>query len=209
MSSPRGEGQYFTERPEVTSKPRMISVRLADLDLDLVTDRGVFAVNAVDPGTRFLLEEAPSPPATGTIVDLGCGYGAIAVALAKRSPAADVVAIDVNRRALALCAANAERNGVQVRVAHADDVGPDLEITALYSNPPVRIGKQALHDLLLRWLGRLDPGSSAYLVVLRHLGADTLTTWLSDSGFPTERLRSRRGYRILQVQPAQPSPHDR
>lgn len=167
----------------------------------LVTDRGVFSGDRVDPGTRALLVEGP--PTTGPVLaDVGCGYGPIAVTLALRSPNATVWAVDVNERARALCAANAEANGVadRVRVVAPDDVPDDLVVDQVWSNPPIRIGKAALHDLLTSWLRRLRPGSGcAELVVQKHLGADSLVRWLDGQGWPTTRTASRGGYRILHV----------
>ena len=170
----------------------------------------------VDPGTRLLLQEAPAPTAAmGDVIDLGCGYGPIAVTLAQRSPEVRVWAVDVNERAVALCAQNAEANGVtNVRPVAVDELGtplvgdpddlaalPDLRFGGLWSNPPIRIGKPALHLLLSTWLGRLRPDGRAWLVVQRHLGADSLADWLETQGWPTNRLLSRAGYRLLEVGP--------
>ncbi len=192
---------YFDPDPTVASQPRQVQLVLPDVTLDLTTDRGVFAGHAVDPGTRFLLLEAPPPPPHGDLLDLGCGYGPIAVTLAHRSPDATVWAVDVNRRALALAAANARASGVgDVRARQPDDVPPDVRFVGIWANPPVRIGKAALHELLSHWLERLVPGGRAWLVVHKHLGADSLVAWLAGEGFATERRRSRRGYRLLEVQ---------
>jgi 16S rRNA (guanine1207-N2)-methyltransferase len=177
-----------------------VRLALPDMTLDLDTDRGVFARTDIDPGTKLLLLEAPAPAPAGDHLDLGCGYGPVALALARRAPAATVWAVDVNRRALALTEANAAANGLaNVRVAEPDDVPAEVRFTTLWSNPPIRIGKEALHELLLRWLPRLAPGGRAVLVVQKHLGADSLATWLEAQGFPTTRLRSRAGYRLLEV----------
>jgi 16S rRNA (guanine1207-N2)-methyltransferase len=172
---------------------------LPDLTVELVTDRGVFSADRVDPGTRYLLSDGPPVPDHATdVVDVGCGYGPIAIALAIRRPAACVWAIDVNRRALALCAENAAAIGLSnVRARAPEDVPPEVRFDALWSNPPIRIGKAALHELLDSWLRRLTPGGHAYLVVQKHLGADSLQRWLVDSGWPTSRLGSRAGYRLL------------
>lgn len=197
---------YFDPEPSVPSQPGQVTLVLPDLTLELTTDRGVFARHAVDPGTRFLLLEAPAPPAQGDLVDLGCGYGPIAVALAQRSPGATVWAVDVNRRALALTAANARANSAgNVRPKEPEDVPGDLRFAAIWTNPPVRIGKAALQTLLSQWLERLAPDGRAWLVMHKHLGADSLVRWLVDQGFPTQRLRSRRGYRLLEVH-ARPTP---
>jgi 16S rRNA (guanine1207-N2)-methyltransferase len=168
----------------------------------LVTDRGVFASDGIDPGTKLLLLEAPPPgDAPATVLDLGCGYGPIAIALALRAPRAVVWAIDPNERARALCAANAQRAHVadRVRVCAPDDVADGVAFDRIYSNPPIRIGKTALHDLLRTWLDRLAPHGAAYLVVLKHLGADSLARWLEGEDWRVTRLLSRRGYRVLEV----------
>jgi 16S rRNA (guanine1207-N2)-methyltransferase len=169
----------------------------------LATDRGVFSADQVDPGTRVLLAEGPAVAPGATLVDVGCGYGPIAVSLALRAgPGAVVWAVDVNERARDLCRANAAANGVadRVRVVAPDEVPDDLVVDQLWSNPPIRIGKAALHDLLRTWLGRLRPGSgTAALVVQKHLGADSLARWLQDQGWPTTRTSSRAGYRVLAV----------
>ncbi|MEZ5248543.1 MAG: methyltransferase [Ilumatobacteraceae bacterium] len=120
--------------------------------------------------------------------------------MARRSPGATVWAVDVNRRARELCAANAARHGLtNVRVCAPDEVPDDVVFAEIWSNPPIRIGKAALHDLLDRWLGRLAPGGVAMLVVQKHLGSDSLQRWLSDHGHPTDRLATGAGFRVLRV----------
>ena len=192
--------QYFAPEPEVASAPGRVALALPDAHFELATDRGVFARAGVDPGTKLLLLEAPAPPAQGHLLDLGCGYGPIALTLARRAPAATVWAVDVNRRALALTARNAAAAGVgNVRAVEPAAVPGDVAFAAIWSNPPVRIGKPALEDLLRTWLRRLAPGGTALLVVHKHLGADSLARFLDAEGFETTRLRSRMGYRLLSV----------
>jgi 16S rRNA (guanine1207-N2)-methyltransferase len=193
------EGHYFDQDPAVASDRRTVPLVLPDLSVTLTTDRGVFGRDAVDPGTKLLLLEGPPPPAEGDLLDLGCGYGPIAVALARRAPAARVWAVDVNRRALELCATNAEAAGVEVRAATPDEVPTDVRFAGIWSNPPVRIGKGALHALLVTWLERLAPDGRAALVVHRHLGADSPARWLAEQGWPATRMGSRMGYRLLEV----------
>ena len=196
-----GGSHYFSSQPEAASQRRLVTLRLDGAELDLWSDSGVFAGDRVDPGTRALLDEAP-PPANepADVLDLGCGYGPIALALARRAPSARVWAIDVNERAVALTRENAYLNGcVNVHAGLPDEVPPDVAFSAIYSNPPVRIGKEALHSLLEEWLGRLTPDGWAYLVVQRHLGADSLATWLAGRGHEVDRLASKRGYRVLAV----------
>jgi 16S rRNA (guanine1207-N2)-methyltransferase len=191
---------YFSPSPGGASRPTTVRLDLPDLSLSLRTDRGVFSGARIDPGTKYLLTDAPDPPASGHLADIGCGYGPVALTLATRAPDATVWAIDVNERALALTRANADAAGLSnVRVARPDEVPEAVRFARLWSNPPVRVGKTALHGLLDRWLGRLEPDGRAVLVVQRNLGADSLHRWLVRRGWSVRRLGSRVGYRLLEV----------
>jgi 16S rRNA (guanine1207-N2)-methyltransferase len=196
-------GHYFEAEPAVPTRRRTVRLDLPDRSLTLLTDRGVFAADAVAAATKYLLLEAPTPPATGTFVDLGCGYGPIACTLAARAPGATVWAVDVNRRALELCRDNAAALGLgNVEVHEPDGVPVEGPVDLLWSNPPIRIGKPALHALLAGWLGRLSPTGAAVLVVHQHLGADSLHRWLEGEGWAVARLGSRSGNRLLEVRPS-------
>jgi len=203
---------YFEAQPLAAHRPGLVRVVLPDVYLELDTDSGVFSPGRLDPGTRLLLEAAPGPPASGDILDLGCGYGPIACVLAARSPGVTVWAVDVNERALGLCARNAAKAGLHnVRCVVPDDPEIPAQLAGIWSNPPVRIGKAALHDLLLSWLARLTPsapgapgtpgapGARASVVIGRNLGADSLHSWLEKQGWPVTRLAARSGYRLLVV----------
>jgi 16S rRNA (guanine1207-N2)-methyltransferase len=194
------KSHYFDPAPVVESKPRTVHLHVGELALELKADRGVFGSHGVDLGTLVLLREAPPPPPQGEILDLGSGYGPIAIAIARQAPGARVWAVDVNERAIQLTRTNAAALDVtNVTASSPDEVPDDVLFDAIYSNPPVRVGKAALHELLVRWLGRLRPGGWAYLVVQRNLGADSLATWLAAQGYEVQRLKSKKGYRILQV----------
>ncbi len=194
---------YFAAEPAVPSSTRRVLLTLPDVTLTLTTDRGVFAHSGVDAGTKLLLLEGPPAPAIGDVLDLGCGYGPIGCTLAHRSPAATVWAMDVNERARALCTHNAAANSLaNVRVVAPEFVPDDVRFAAIWSNPPIRVGKAALHELLTTWLDRLSPGGEAHLVVQRHLGADSLAAWLGREGWTVARRASRQGYRLLDVTPA-------
>lgn len=195
-----GDSHYFSSSPGGKRRAGTVGLRVGDLDVELATDRGVFAADELDWGTRYLLAAAPRPPQDGPLLDLGCGYGPIAVALGRWAPQAPLWAIDVNPRALELCRANLDRCGrPDAAVCLPNDVASDARFAAIYSNPPIRIGKAALHEVLGTWLGRLTEGGRAYLVVNKNLGSDSLARWLNQEGWPTTRLSSRRGYRILEI----------
>ncbi|MGY4719721.1 methyltransferase [Naumannella cuiyingiana] len=193
-------GQYF-ETPTGPIRAREVTATIWDREFRFATANGVYSAAGLDPGTGVLLRESEPPGHGGHLVDLGCGWGPIAIGLAVCAPQITVDAVDVNRRALELCARNAEAAGVadRVRVLHADEVDPTTRYDELWSNPPIRIGKAALHDLLLEWLPRLESGGRARMVVGRNLGADSLQRWLVEQGYPTERVGSAKGFRILQT----------
>ena len=191
---------YFSPHPQARHRPGRVRVILPGVYLELATDAGMFSPERLDPGTRLLLDETPAPPASGDLLDLGCGYGPIACVLAARSPGATVWGVDVNERALELCARNAATAGLaNVRCVTPGDPALPAQFAGIWSNPPIRVGKQALHELLGLWLGRLAPGGQAHLVAGRNLGADSLHRWLTEQGWSVTRLAARSGYRLLQV----------
>lgn len=204
---------YFTDpgdrRPP---RPRPVELTVDGRRLELTSAAGVFSHGALDEGTALLIDRGARPADGATAIgDLGCGWGALTVALALRAPAATVWALDTNPRAVALCEANAAGCGltnVSARQVVADpplgDLAPEVTFDAVWSNPPVRIGKQALHELLTATLQRVRPGGTLHLVVHRHLGSDSLQRWLEDQGHPTSRRLSRGGYRLLDVGPVSP-----
>ncbi|MFC0645967.1 class I SAM-dependent methyltransferase [Cellulomonas phragmiteti] len=199
---PQGD-HYFTARPASAEQRRSLHVRLAGRDVQVETAGGVFSPDHVDLGTQVLLRTVPSPPPTGDLLDLGCGWGPVALTLALSSPDARVWAVDVNERALDLVRRNAARLGLgNVVAATPEDVPEAVRFATLWSNPPVRIGKPALRALLTRWLPRVAAGGDAWLVVGRHLGADPLRRWLTDeAGLPTTREASAKGFRVLRYAP--------
>jgi 16S rRNA (guanine1207-N2)-methyltransferase len=201
MAPPASSSHYFDPEPSSGSEVSSIELVLPDLALTLSTDRGVFARDRVDTGTKLLLLDGPEPePDDQVLVDLGAGYGPIACTLAARNPQAVVWAVEVNARARELCAANARAAGLaNVRVVGPADVPDELAVDRIWSNPPIRIGKPALHELLTAWLGRLRAAGSAHLVVQKHLGADSLHRWLSEAGWVVDRRGSRKGFRLLDV----------
>src|SRR5260370_5807320 len=199
LPTDRRSSHYFDPSPAVQSRPRTVFLHLRELALELQGDGGVFGSRGVDRGTLSLLREAPGPPPAGEVLDLGSGYGPIAIALARQAPGARFWAVDVNERALELTRANAAAaKTANVTTSLPDDVPAELRFAAIYSNPPVRVGKGPLHDLLLRWLPRLEPGASPDPVVQRNLGSDSLPPWLSTHGYDVPRLKSHKGYWILQ-----------
>jgi len=192
---------YFSASPTSDREQIQVELKLSNGDqVEIISDRGVFSSTRIDPGTAVLLDAVPVPDPNSTVLDLGCGYGAIALWCAAAEPTCRVYAIDVNERARELCAANAEILGLNnISVHGPSDVASDQSFDRIYSNPPARIGKDELHEILLMWIRRLNQNGQAFLVVQKHLGSDSLAAWLDHEGFPTERIASKRAYRVLAV----------
>ncbi len=240
MSEPTDH--YFSAAPASAAERRQLRVFLAGQELIVETAAGVFCPDRVDMGTAVLLAEAPAPPPVGNLLDLGCGWGPIALTLGLRSPAASIWAVDVNQRALALARDNAKALGIKdfhavtpeellasevladevladevladevlvdevlVSVVRADESLADIRFAVIWSNPPIRVGKDALHEMLETWLPRLEAGGSAYLVVQKNLGADSLQRWLADrlaamepGAFTVARHSTSKGFRLLAI----------
>ncbi len=193
---------YFSTDPETPERPREFTFMVAGDVYRFTAAGGVFSADRVDAGTAVLLRKAPLPgPRGGVYLDLGCGYGPISCVLAKTSEHARVWALDVNARALDLVRRNAAAAGVGDRVTAvtAADIPTDVMFDEIWSNPPIRIGKAELHTLLSTWLPRLAPDGSAWLVVAKHLGGDSLQAWMQAEGWSVDRHASQKGYRILRV----------
>lgn len=198
---PTGD-HYFSASPESEFRVRDLPVTLAGRSVTLSTAGGIFSPDRIDLGTQVLLANTPEPPA-GDLLDLGCGWGPIALSLALERPDATVWAVDVNERALDLVRRNAATLGLKnINAVRPENVPDDVGFTSIRSNPPIRVGKQQLHEMMTTWLPRLTPGADAWLVVQRNLGSDSLQRWLQETlsaEFETSRSATGKGYRVLRV----------
>ncbi|MFC5928896.1 methyltransferase domain-containing protein [Cryobacterium melibiosiphilum] len=202
LPAPAAE-HYFSATSQSELRTREITVQLAGAPREVVTANAVFSPQHLDGGTEVLLKNIPEPPETGTFLDLGCGWGPIALHLALSSPAATVWAVDVNERALTLVRTNAARLGLtNVIAAFPQDVPADIRFDTIWSNPPIRVGKEMLHDIMLTWLPRLKADTTGWLVVQRNLGSDSLHRWLEaelPGDFEVTRDTISKGFRVLRV----------
>lgn len=196
------DDHYFSADPDVPFARESFTASVWGHDLDLVSGAGVFSRGHLDHATAVLFRET-QPPAPGRILDLGCGYGVIGLAIAAAQPGARVEGVDVNARAVTLAQENAAALGLTdrfaARLVEPEAPAPETTYDEIWSNPPIRIGKAALHALLLRWLPRLADDGRAVMVVGKNLGADSLATWLGAQGYPTTRLASAKGFRVLET----------
>ena len=194
---------YFSEDPQSSLTRTPLTLTLRDHTVTVQSASGTFSPDRLDAGTTVLLKYAPQPPSTGHFLDLGCGWGPLALALALESPEATVWGVDVNERALDAARDNAESIGLpNVTITTPDGVPDDLFFDLIWSNPPIRIGKKELHALLSRWLPRLTPEGEAWLVVAKKLGSDSLQEWINGgepANFEASRYETAKGYRVIRV----------
>jgi 16S rRNA (guanine1207-N2)-methyltransferase len=197
------EDHYFSQEPSSPLKPKSIQIPLAGELVQVTSASGTFSPTQLDFGTEVLIEQMNLAPESGDLLDLGCGWGPIALNLAKYRPNATVWAVDVNARSLELTAKNAQDLGLaNIKTATPEQMPPDLRFSGIWSNPPIRIGKKPLHELLLMWLPRLVKDGEAYLVVQKNLGSDSLQKWLTEElsvGYEISRYTSIKTYRVIKV----------
>ena len=197
------EDHYFSQEPSSPLKPKTIQIPVAGELVDVTTASGTFSPTQLDFGTEVLIEQMDLAPDSGDLLDLGCGWGPIALNLAKLRPNTKVWAVDVNTRSVELTQANAKNLGISnITALLPDQVPTDLRFSGIWSNPPIRIGKKELHELLLLWIPLLEAGGEAYLVVQKNLGSDSLQKWLTEelaSGFEVSRYTSIKTYRVLKI----------
>ncbi|EIK82598.1 methyltransferase [Gardnerella sp. KA00603] len=201
--------QYFSAEPSSIDERRTLHVTLRNNDVTVQVSNGVFSTSRLDLGTSVLLKHAPKLPELGKFLDIGCGWGPISIALGLESPNAEIFAVDVNERALKLTELNAKNVGLKhIHTSLVDDALKEnntLEFNnfdIIWSNPPIRVGKEILHNILLTWIPRLKVGGAAYLVVQKNLGSDSLITWLAENlgeSYSVEKYASSKGYRVIEV----------
>jgi 16S rRNA (guanine1207-N2)-methyltransferase len=197
------EQHYFSTDPLTPLKPKTIQIPIAGVLQQVTTASGTFSPQQLDVGTQVLIEQMPEAPESGNVLDLGCGWGPIALNLGKLRSGATIWAVDVNTRSLELTAKNAKDLGIaNIKTCLPEQVPGDLKFSGIWSNPPIRIGKKELHALLLHWLPRLEKDGEAFLVVQKNLGSDSLQKWLTEElsgGYEVSRHTSVKTYRVLKV----------
>ncbi|WP_243225061.1 class I SAM-dependent methyltransferase [Microbacterium sp. CIAB417] len=198
-----GSDHYFTAAPASPENLRTIDVTLAGRPVTVTTAGGVFSPDRLDAGTAVLFANMPPVPPGGNHLDLGAGWGPISLTMAMLAPHATIWAVDVNERALDLVRRNAESLGLDnINAVRPEDVPAEVSFRTIRSNPPIRVGKDILHDMLEHWIPRLDERSDAWLVVQRNLGADSLQRWIAATfqpGYSVFRAATGKGYRVLKV----------
>lgn len=195
---------YFSARPRVASRPEEHRFLYRGEMLVIETDRGLFASHGLDPGTALLIETLDGVSAE-RVLDLGCGWGPIGLAVAKSLPSARVVLTDVNQRAVRLARKNLERNGVrnaEVRLGSLFEPLQGETFDLILSHPPFHVGREAVLELLHRSAEHLTPEGHLRIVGKGSQGIRFYQAWLSEHwGTDVEVLARGGGYRVLDARP--------
>ncbi len=191
---------YFSERPKTTSKTKRIHAVLRGQHLVFETDRSVFAKDYIDMGTKRLIEKAKVPE-EGTVLDWGCGYGAIGIALAAAYPRLQVWMVDINERAVTLARRNLKLNRIKNAVVLKSDsfaaLPNDLRFDAILTNPPIHAGKQVLVQLIEGAYQWLKEGGSFWFVARTKHGAKTLQRIAEEVFGNAQCVDIHGGYRVI------------
>lgn len=197
---------YYDASPDAAHSPGSVRMEVAGRQFTLHTDSGVFSKGHIDRGTRLMIEAMErgslTLPVTGTVCDLGCGYGPLGLAAAALAPKAHVYMVDVNERAAALAAQNARENGLHNTTVRAGNgLGPygDVRFDLIVSNPPLRTGKAAVYNLLAQARAALLVGGRLAVVIRTQQGARSLAKFLEDQFGNVRELEKGGGFRVYEA----------
>ena len=191
---------YYTENPNSAHDERHIALRALGNDLTFVTDAGVFSRDGLDRGTEVLLEALP--PLEGRVLDLGCGWGAVGVALGKRWPGLEIVMTDINSRAVELARRNLAENGVTATVLQGDGFDAvEGRFDTIVTNPPIRAGKAVIYGLFARAREYLEPDGALYVVIRKQQGAPSALKYLKERYGEAVTIDRGSGFHVLRAMP--------
>lgn len=193
---------YYSRNPEIESNPVHWDFQLRGRKFKFKADQGVFSKKEVDFGSRFLIDLFQMPEVEGPILDVGCGYGPIGLAIASMSNARTVHMIDVNERALELAKENATGNQIlNVDIYESDrfENVKETEFAAIVTNPPIRAGKTIVHDILTRSYHHLKSNGELWVVIQKKQGAPSAKAKLEEIFDEVELVGKNKGYYILKA----------
>lgn len=194
--------QYFSQNPDVESDRRTWTFPLRGYSLTFTTDNGVFSKNEVDFGSRLLIDTFTLPAVDGDILDLGCGYGPVGIALAKDFPDRNIIGVDINQRALELANENARQNDVKNVSFLESDIFSEIKekkFAAILTNPPIRAGKQVVHQMLEDSKEALLYGGELSVVIQKKQGAPSAQKKLEELFSEVEVVAKKKGYFIFRA----------
>ena len=193
---------YYSNKPQIESKPRQWKFTLRGYTFTFETDAGVFSKSEVDFGSRVLIDTFEMPEVEGDVLDVGCGYGPIGLSIAKANPERFVHMMDINTRAIALAEKNAQMNGVQnVRIFESDGLASvgDVKAAAILTNPPIRAGKETIFRFYDESYEKLVEGGELWVVIQKKQGAPSTVSHLEELFSEVAVVEKKKGYWIIQA----------
>ncbi len=190
---------YYTANPVSAHDERRVALTALGNELVFTTDAGVFSRDGLDKGTEALLNALPVPM-EGRVLDLGCGWGPVGVALGKKYPALEIVMTDINQRAAELARRNLAANGVQAQVVQGDGFAAvEGSFDAILTNPPIRAGKAVIYALFREARARLNPGGALYIVIRKQQGAPSALKFLREVYDEAEVIDRSGGFHVIRA----------
>lgn len=196
--------QYFTKQPQSHHQKQEIKAKINNtIDLKLTTDSGVFSKDRVDYGSSLLIESFIQNVSLdrGEILELGSGYGPIAISLAKAYPNAQLTGVELNERAYQLAIRNSQVNhvaNIEWLLEDATTVTFKKEFTYILTNPPIRAGKKTIQAFVRNAHNHLLSGGSLWLVIQKKQGAPSMVNFMEDLFGNVTKVKQDKGYWILQ-----------
>jgi len=193
---------YYSRKPDVTSDPIYWSCQLKGYPFRFKTDRGVFSKNEVDYGSKLLIDTFTLPAVDGTLLDVGCGYGPIGLALARSYPNIQIHMIDINERAIQLAKENAAQNHIDNVSIFESDVFENVinhNYVAIVTNPPIRAGKKVVMEIIEKSYQHLCDGGEFWVVIQKKQGAPSAKKMIEEIYGNVEIAKRDKGYYILKA----------
>lgn len=193
---------YYSTKPTSKSDRQKMKTQIGGYDFTLLTDSGVFSKNKVDTGSEVLIKAAQTSVfPSGKLLDLGCGYGTIGLALAKTFSNRQIEMVDVNERALQLAKDNAVLNEVKNVVIYQSNIFSHVthqKFAGIISNPPIRAGKKVVHQILEEAYDYLTDGGKLQIVIQKKQGAPSARRKMEEVFGNVDRISLEKGYWVLQ-----------
>lgn len=190
--------QYFEDNTDLKSEIKEVKVNIGNKTYTFKTDNGVFSKRGLDFGTRTLLETIPLDRIKGKVLDIGCGYGAIGIFVASNTEAV-VDMTDINSRSLDLARQNVILNHVQANVQYSN-IYKDItdKYDYIITNPPIRVGKKVLYEILFKAKEHLKVNGEIWLVINKDQGAKSLLKDMSET-YEVELITKNKGFYIIRA----------